>query len=202
MAKFYVGQPVICVDDRLRASVLRLYPQILNWPTQGQRYIIRSNITVMTQISRRVWKNLTFVTVRDMINPVITWGDGQRAEAGFHEDRFEPATDIGEFNVVKDMVGLYHGKADHEDEPDSHPTDEPVRKKEKAMGYEDEDDMIDGVGFADPGGNSALRAATKSNPRNLPCPSCERPNRLTPLDRARGYQCDSCADRSERGMDP
>ena len=55
--------------------------------------------------------------------------------------------------------------------------------------------------FADPGGNSALRAETSSNPRNLPCPNCRRPNRLTPADRARGYQCDSCADAAERGID-
>jgi hypothetical protein len=59
--------------------------------------------------------------------------------------------------------------------------------------------LDDGTYFADPGGNSALRAATKSNPRNLPCPTCRRPNRLTPADRRRGYQCDSCADAVERG---
>jgi hypothetical protein len=58
---------------------------------------------------------------------------------------------------------------------------------------------IDGVGFANPGGNSALRAATKDNPRNLPCPTCEMPNRLTPADVACGYQCDRCADRAENG---
>lgn len=52
-------------------------------------------------------------------------------------------------------------------------------------------------GFADPGGRSALRRATRTNPRNLPCPTCGRPNRLTPKDRARGYQCDACADRDE-----
>lgn len=57
--------------------------------------------------------------------------------------------------------------------------------------------LVDGVGFADPGGGSALRAATKTNPRNLPCPNCGTPNRLTPLDRANGYQCDECADRAE-----
>ena len=55
--------------------------------------------------------------------------------------------------------------------------------------------------FADPGGNSALRAATRRNPRNIPCPTCKEPNRLTPADKARGYQCDSCADRDERGGD-
>lgn len=51
--------------------------------------------------------------------------------------------------------------------------------------------------FADPGGRSALRASTRSNPRNLPCPTCKEPDRLTPADRARGYQCDRCADRDE-----
>jgi hypothetical protein len=61
----------------------------------------------------------------------------------------------------------------------------------------DEYDLIDGVGFADPGGGSSLRAATKRNPRNLPCPTCGEPNRLTPLDRARHYRCDECADRAE-----
>lgn len=65
--------------------------------------------------------------------------------------------------------------------------------------FYDRGDWVDGVGFADPGGRSALRAATPGNPRNLPCPNCGEPNRLTPLDKARGYQCDSCADRAERG---
>jgi hypothetical protein len=93
-------------------------------------------------------------------------------------------------------------------------------------GYENEYDDRDGddIEFADPGGNSALRAATTGkcpgckkrtginaaycphcgrqlNPRNLPCPNCRKPNRLTPADRARGYQCDECADRLERGCD-
>ncbi len=56
--------------------------------------------------------------------------------------------------------------------------------------------------FADPGGNSALRAATRNNPRNLPCPTCGQPNRLTPKDRQLGYQCDACADAVEMGIDP
>ena len=53
--------------------------------------------------------------------------------------------------------------------------------------------------FADPGGRSALRAESASNPRNLPCPTCGEPNRLTPKDRSLGYQCDTCADRDEMG---
>lgn len=69
------------------------------------------------------------------------------------------------------------------------------------MSYPQEGDdyMVDGVGFADPGGRSALRAATKSKPRNLPCPTCNRPNMLTPADRRQGYQCDICADADEGG---
>tara|TARA_Y100000310_G_scaffold306599_1_gene347889 strand:+ start:996 stop:1265 length:270 start_codon:yes stop_codon:yes gene_type:complete len=64
----------------------------------------------------------------------------------------------------------------------------------------DEDEWAERVNmFADPGGNSALRRASKRNPRNLPCPTCKRPNRLTPADRAQGYQCDACADRDEMG---
>lgn len=68
--------------------------------------------------------------------------------------------------------------------------------------HDDEDDLIDGVGFADPGGKSALRAATPTNPRIYPCPTCERPNKLTAIDVKRGYQCDRCADRTEMGFDP
>jgi DNA-directed RNA polymerase subunit RPC12/RpoP len=62
-----------------------------------------------------------------------------------------------------------------------------------------EDYLIDGVGFADPGGRSALRAATRENPRIYPCPTCGKPDRLTRIDVARHYQCDECADRDERG---
>ena len=65
----------------------------------------------------------------------------------------------------------------------------------------DNDDAFDNdrETFADPGGRSALRASSKRNPRNLPCPTCKAPNRLTPADRARAYQCDACADRDEGG---
>jgi hypothetical protein len=64
--------------------------------------------------------------------------------------------------------------------------------RRKAM-YDDDDRSM----FADPGGRSALRASSKKNPRNLPCPNCRAPNRLTPKDRALGYQCDACADAAE-----
>lgn len=65
------------------------------------------------------------------------------------------------------------------------------------MAFDDESD--DGTDrdfmehFADPGGLSALRAGM----RNLPCPTCKQPNRLTKRDRELSYQCDSCADSLE-----
>jgi hypothetical protein len=55
--------------------------------------------------------------------------------------------------------------------------------------------------FADPGGESALHAATRDDPRDQPCPSCCWPNRLTGSDVASGYQCDACATACERGTD-
>lgn len=53
--------------------------------------------------------------------------------------------------------------------------------------------------FENPG--SALRRATKNNPRIYPCPTCREPNRLTAQDKARGYQCDDCADELEFILD-
>ena len=53
--------------------------------------------------------------------------------------------------------------------------------------------------FADPGGDSALHPASKTNPRNLPCPTCGEPNRLTRADKASGYQCNTCARQCELG---
>jgi hypothetical protein len=65
--------------------------------------------------------------------------------------------------------------------------------------YYENDRLIDGVGFADPGGRSALRAETPNNPRDRPCPTCHAPNVLTRIDEMHGYCCDRCADIAEGG---
>jgi hypothetical protein len=64
--------------------------------------------------------------------------------------------------------------------------------------YDDDED--DRSMFADPGGNSALRAATPDNPRDRNCPNCGAENVLTREDEARGYQCDRCATIAEGGF--
>ncbi len=56
------------------------------------------------------------------------------------------------------------------------------------------------IRFSEPGGKSALRAATKRNPRNMACPTCGQPNKLTGADVAQGYQCNGCAEADERGV--
>lgn len=70
--------------------------------------------------------------------------------------------------------------------------------------YDDDDDVDYGdydeecaIEFADPGGRSALRAATKDNPRIYPCRTCGREEALTLIDIQCGYQCDQCADLAE-----
>jgi len=93
----------------------------------------------------------------------------------------------------------YGGEDDPEYEGDPECGDEEDEWDGEGEYPDDDDYLIDGVGFADPGGNSALRAATPDNPRNLPCPQCGGENLLTPIDRQRGYVCDSCADANEGG---
>lgn len=52
--------------------------------------------------------------------------------------------------------------------------------------------------FSDPGSDSALRVATKRNPRIYPCPECGEPEMLTKKDVMCGYRCDICAE----GLNP
>jgi hypothetical protein len=103
MARFYIGQPVVCVDGRVRPHVDRRYPG-LRWPRRGVRYTIRENIDID---SHGDW--ITFVTVDEIQNRKIRWPGGRKHEAGFHEDRFEPATDISDLEKVSKTVGLFMG---------------------------------------------------------------------------------------------
>ena len=64
---------------------------------------------------------------------------------------------------------------------------------EAEVEYEDEEEDD----FQDPGGRSCLRKATPNNPRIYPCPTCEKPDRLTLKDVRLHYQCDRCADAAE-----
>jgi hypothetical protein len=87
----------------------------------------------------------------------------------------------------------HYGEDQFKEEPQDGEEDYPP---ELDNDFDEMEDM-----FADPGGVSALRAATAGNPRIHPCPTCGEENMLTPEDVALGYQCDTCADKLERGVD-
>lgn len=89
----------------------------------------------------------------------------------------------------------YYDNEYPEPECDEYPENDDPEFFEPDFG--DGDDDFEREMFEDPGGRSALRRATPSNPRNLPCPTCGEPNRLTPEDVRLGYQCDACADEAE-----
>lgn len=119
MARFYVGQPVICVKGGSNPNASRRYPG-LRWPRKGQRYVIRC-----AEVPQR--GRMNFVLVAGLRNRVITWPCGTRYEAGFHEDRFEPATDIGQLKDVATLAGMLHER--HINKP---VRVKPKRKKEDA----------------------------------------------------------------------
>lgn len=119
MARFYIGQPVICVDDRLRRGAIQRYPG-LTWPKAGQRYVIRGNIEGAV---------FTFVTVREIKNRIIRYPNGVRAEAGFWEERFEPATDIGDLEATLKTIDNFMGEFPDEPDPDDPYPAAPRRKE-------------------------------------------------------------------------
>ena len=102
--------------------------------------------------------------------------------------RCEEAPSTGEFFRDGILIGYYCKECEAIARAE-------VESEDDGIGWDDDDD--DRSQFADPGGRSALRAGERVHP----CPTCERPNRLTAADVQLGYQCDTCADNLERGID-
>lgn len=121
MPRFYIGQPVICVDDRLNKWLVRFHPNV-KWVEAGQRYTIRGNHTAPMKSGV-----MNFVTLQEIHNPAVVWSDGIVREASFWEERFEPATDIGELDKVREKIGEW-GKSSEWDKR----VKRRVRKKEDA----------------------------------------------------------------------
>ena len=118
MARFYVGQPVICIDDRPNSWLDRHYPHV-RWVVRGQRYVIRANIVADISGVK------TFVLLREISNGKVVWGDGKLRESAFWEERFEPATDISVLDEIRMDVDVFVGDEIEIARP------APVRKKEK-----------------------------------------------------------------------
>lgn len=113
----------------------------------------------------------------------LTMGGGEFTD-------YEPITSIKEGRSFRDDFD------DDEDEFFMDDRDDYYEDDDYYDDYESEEDQKRRM-FANPG--SALRRETRSNPRNLPCPTCGEPDRLTAKDERLGYQCDECADRAEGG---
>lgn len=107
MPRFYIGQPVICVDDRLNAWLIRHHPNV-TWVTRGQRYTIRAHQQAVMPVNR----HMNFVLLHEIRNPIVPWSDGQYMEAGFWEERFEPATDISELDRIAQKIGEWGKSSD------------------------------------------------------------------------------------------
>ena len=118
MPRFYIGQPVICVDDR-RNKYLR--PFRVKWVKMGQRYTIRAYQHAVMPVNRP----MDFVLLHEIHNPSVPWSDGQFMEAGFWEERFEPATDISRLEEELMNAEMFVGGEFEIANP------APVRKKEK-----------------------------------------------------------------------
>ncbi len=99
--------------------------------------------------------------------------------------------------MYEDDVEFDDGEADYDAEQWAEGEIEEGEDPDRGADPDETDEEYARRVFANPGGNSSLRAAGPGNPRDLPCPTCKRPNMLTPADRRLGYQCDSCADQAE-----
>lgn len=97
---------------------------------------------------------------------------------------------------VDPPTNVEHNKFDEEFEDENDFVDEPEDYDTYDLEMNSEDEEFVTM-FASEG--SALRAATKNNPRNQPCPTCDTKNVLTPEDVKLHYQCNRCADKDERG---
>lgn len=109
MSKFYVGQPVVCVNGTPFRGAARLYPN-MRWPEEGRHYRIRAIYPpINTRIGRTRWEHLIFVLVSGLHNAPVTWSNGMVAEAAFWEARFEPATEISSLRDITVDVGRFMG---------------------------------------------------------------------------------------------
>lgn len=87
---FFVGQPVVCIDDTFTPLVRALYQQL---PSKGTHYTIRSVSMGRTNVLRGQGD----VTFRVLLNELTNSPDPRHAdmdELGFQGERFAPLIEI------------------------------------------------------------------------------------------------------------
>jgi len=78
---FYVGQPVICVNDNF-SWCRKYYPEVIHYPEKGHRYIVRDYVCEGTTPA---------IVLNEMKNPPVVYTDNMIREAGFWDRRFVAA---------------------------------------------------------------------------------------------------------------
>lgn len=107
MARFYIGQPVVCINDKISHEIRILYPNN-KWPVQGQKYHVREYVPIR--------RGHPAILVHEIRNSRVCYFDGTIYEGGFAEFRFAPVTD----EQVRALMTV-----DVPSEHDLHPTMEP-----------------------------------------------------------------------------
>jgi hypothetical protein len=92
MTSFYVGQVVVCIDDRG-------FPE----PDEGERYPKEGGVYTIRAV--RPWKDTVGLLLAEIVNPVFEWESGNVGKIGFLARRFRPAKTTS-LEVFEDMLAL------------------------------------------------------------------------------------------------
>lgn len=91
---FYLGQKVVCIDDRMNPETVEYTPMR---PRKGEIYTIRGFL-VQPHIEG------VGVYLEELINPSIIWSDQDEKEWPFKPERFrplvEPGTEMAHFETA------------------------------------------------------------------------------------------------------
>jgi hypothetical protein len=92
MRKFYIGQPVVCINDNFSWAkrVFSTFP--IAYPSLGQRYVVRAYLYI--------GDDKPIIALAGITNIKIPYTDGVWREAGFWDGRFAPVTE----QQVKEII--------------------------------------------------------------------------------------------------
>jgi hypothetical protein len=102
---FVTGQKVVCIDDKVPASVRALYTC---WIKEGQVYVVRHVASGTAPMEMGLTDEIRVLLI-GVVNPMNSQGD----ERGFRAERFKPLQEITTDEIMQqtDLIGKEH----HED---------------------------------------------------------------------------------------
>ncbi len=95
MSRFYVGQPVVLVNDDWPSFWFSKWANDSTRPVRGRTYHVRSYQLLSPPIC---------ITLMEIKNPLVRWRDGTINEAGFAEFRFAPITDEQVRGIIEQAI--------------------------------------------------------------------------------------------------